>query len=160
MPDGNPRKLTHHAHPSQGVGAPVPTTSKGNSLTVHEGKVAGKDAGFDTLCLHAGYGPDGTTSRGVPLYRTSPYVFKSTKHAANLFGLAELGNIYSRLGNPTVAILEQRIAMLEGAHSLGALGVASGTTAVFYSIINIASVRSPFPAYNRLPGCYAPRSAH
>ena len=63
---------------------------KGNSLTVHDGKVAGRDAGFDTLCLHAGYGPDGTTSRGVPLYRTSPFVFKSTQHAASLFGLAEL----------------------------------------------------------------------
>ena len=72
--------------------------SKGNSLSVHGGKVAGKDASFDTLCLHAGYGPDETTSRGVPLYRTSPFVFKSTQHAANLFALAELGNIYSRLG--------------------------------------------------------------
>ena len=113
--------------------------SKGNSLSVHGGKVAGKDASFDTLCLHAGYGPDETTSRGVPLYRTSPFVFKSTQHAANLFALAELGNIYSRLGNPTVSVLEQRMAMLEGAHPLGGLALSSGTSAVFYSMINLAS---------------------
>ena len=109
------------------------------SLTVHDGKVAGKDAHFDTLCLHAGYGPDGTGSRGMPIYRTSPFVFKSTDHAAKLFALAELGNIYSRLMNPTTDVLEKRVAMLEGAHPLGGLGLASGTAAVFYSIINVAS---------------------
>ena len=103
---------------------------------MHDGKVAGKDAHFDTLCLHAGYGPDATTSRAVPIYRTSPFVFKSTEHAAKLFALAELGNIYTRLQNPTNDILEKRVAMLEGAHPLGALGVASGTTAVFYSMID------------------------
>ena len=101
------------------------------SLTVHDGKVAAdKDAAFDTLCLHAGYGPDGTTSRGVPLYRTSPFVFKSTEHAAKLFALAELGNIYTRLQNPTTDILEKRVAMLEGAHPLGGLALSSGTAAV------------------------------
>ena len=108
------------------------------SLTVHDGKVAGKDASFDTLCLHAGYGPDGTTSRGVPLYRTSPFVFKSTEHAAKLFALQELGNIYTRLQNPTTDVLEKRVAMLEGAHPLGGLALSSGTSAVFYSIINVA----------------------
>ena len=113
---------------------------KGNSLTVHDGKVAGRPAAHATLCLHAGYGPDGTTSRGVPIYRTSPFVFKSTQHAANLFALSELGNIYTRLGNPTCAVLEQRVAMLEGAHPLAGLAVTSGTSAVFYAIINIASV--------------------
>ena len=77
-----------------------------------KGKVAGKACGMATLCLHGGYGPDETTSRGVPIYRTSPFVFKSTQHAANLFALAELGNIYSRLGNPTVSVLEQRMAMI------------------------------------------------
>ena len=114
------------------------TMAPGNSLTVHDGKVAGKDAAFETLCLHAGYGPDATTSRGVPIYRTSPYVFKSTEHAAKLFALQELGNIYTRLMNPTTDVLEKRVCMLEGAHPLGGLGVASGTTAVFYSIINVA----------------------
>jgi len=115
------------------------TESTGNALTVQDGKAAGKPAGFDTLCLHAGYGPDATTSRGVPLYRTSPFVFKSTEHAAKLFALQELGNIYSRLGNPTVDVLEKRVCMLEGAHPLGGLGLASGTTANFYAIINLAA---------------------
>ena len=67
-----------------------------------------------TLCLHAGYGPDATTSRGVPIYRTSPYVFKSTEHAAKLFALQELGNIYTRLMNPTTHVLEYKVAKLEG----------------------------------------------
>ena len=114
------------------------TATSGNALTVHDGKVAGKDAGFDTLCLRAGYGPDATTSRGVPIYRTSPYVFKSTEHAAKLFALQELGNIYTRLMNPTTDVLEKRVSMLEGAHPLAGLGVASGTNAVFFSIINVA----------------------
>ena len=56
--------------------------------------------GFDTICLHEGYTPDSTTSLGVPLYRTAPYVFKDTETAANLFALKELGNIYTRLMNP------------------------------------------------------------
>jgi len=102
--------------------------------------------GFDTLCLHAGYKPDNETtyglgggaSRGVPLYRTAPFQFKSTEHAANLFALAELGNIYARLMNPTTHVLESRVAQLEGGHPLAGLAVASGTNAVFYAIINLA----------------------
>ena len=74
----------------------------------------------------------------MPIYRTSPFVFKSTDHAAKLFALAELGNIYTRLMNPTTDILEKRVAMLEGAHPLGGLALSSGTSAVFYSIINVA----------------------
>ncbi|MGA1539646.1 MAG: O-acetylhomoserine aminocarboxypropyltransferase/cysteine synthase family protein, partial [Chthoniobacterales bacterium] len=95
---------------------------------------------FDTLCLHGGQQPDPTTlSRAVPVYRTSSYVFKSTEHAANLFALKELGNIYTRLMNPTTDVLEKRVALLEGAPEMGGLGVASGTSGVFYSIINLAS---------------------
>ncbi len=95
---------------------------------------------FDTLCLHGGQQPDPTTlSRAVPVYRTSSFVFKSTEHAANLFALRELGNIYSRLMNPTTDVLEKRVALLEGAPEMGGLGVASGTAGVFYSIINLAS---------------------
>ncbi len=95
---------------------------------------------FDTLCLHGGQQPDPTTlSRAVPVYRTSAYVFKSTEHAANLFALRELGNIYTRLMNPTTDVLEKRVALLEGAPEMGGLGVASGTSGVFYSIINLAS---------------------
>lgn len=102
--------------------------------------------GFDTLCLHAGYKPDTEANygigagapRGVPLYRTAPYQFKSTKHAANLFALAELGNIYTRLQNPTTHVLESRVAQLEGGHELAGLAVASGTNAAFYAVINLA----------------------
>lgn len=94
---------------------------------------------FETLCLHGGAQPDPTTlARAVPVYRTSSYVFKSTEHAANLFALRELGNIYSRLMNPTTDVLEKRVALLEGAPELGGLGIASGTSAVFYSVINLA----------------------
>ena len=95
---------------------------------------------FDTICLHGGQQPDPTTlSRAVPVYRTSSFVFKSTEHAANLFALRELGNIYTRLMNPTTDVLEKRVALLEGAPEMGGLGVASGTSGVFYSIINLAS---------------------
>jgi O-acetylhomoserine (thiol)-lyase len=95
---------------------------------------------FDTICLHGGQQPDPTTlSRAVPVYRTSSFVFKSTEHAANLFALKELGNIYTRLMNPTTDVLEKRVALLEGAPEMGGLGVASGTAGVFYSIINVAS---------------------
>ena len=94
---------------------------------------------FETLCLHGGTQPDPTTlSRAVPIYRTSSYVFRSTEHAANLFALRELGNVYTRLMNPTTDVLEKRVALLEGAPEMGGLGVASGTSGVFYSVINLA----------------------
>lgn len=106
-----------------------------------------KKPGFDTLALHAGYDPDPTIPLGlgqgapcgIPVYRTTPYLFKDTEHAANLFKLKELGNIYSRLMNPTNHVLESRYAQLEGGHPLSGLSVSSGTTAIFYSIINMAS---------------------
>ncbi|MCC6356183.1 MAG: O-acetylhomoserine aminocarboxypropyltransferase/cysteine synthase [Verrucomicrobiae bacterium] len=95
---------------------------------------------LETLCLHGGQQPDPTTlARAVPVYRTSSYVFRSSEHAANLFALKELGNIYTRLMNPTTDVLEKRVALLEGAPEMGGLGVASGTSAVFYSVINLAS---------------------
>ncbi|MBE0540962.1 MAG: aminotransferase class I/II-fold pyridoxal phosphate-dependent enzyme [Verrucomicrobia bacterium] len=94
---------------------------------------------LETLCLHGGTQPDPVTlSRAVPIYRTSSYVFKNTEHAANLFALRELGNIYTRLMNPTTDVLEKRVALLEGAPEMGGLGVASGTSGVFYSVINVA----------------------
>lgn len=94
---------------------------------------------FETICLHGGQQPDpATLSRAVPVYRTSSYVFRSTEHAANLFALRELGNIYSRLMNPTTDVLERRVALLEGAPEAGGLALASGTSAIFYSIINLA----------------------
>ncbi|MBB5351479.1 O-acetylhomoserine (thiol)-lyase [Haloferula luteola] len=94
---------------------------------------------LETLCLHGGHTPDAVThSRAVPVYRTASYVFNSTEHAANLFALRELGNIYTRLMNPTTDVLEKRIALLEGAHELAGLGHASGTAAIFNSVINLA----------------------
>ena len=92
---------------------------------------------LETLCLHAGYSSDPTTNAcAVPIYRTASYVFNSTEHAANLFALRELGNIDTRLMNPTNDVLEQRVAALEG--GAAGLAVASGTSAIFYSIINLA----------------------
>ena len=94
---------------------------------------------LETLCLHGGTQPDpATLSRGVPIYRTSSFVFRNTEHAANLFALRELGNIYTRLMNPTTDVLEKRVALLEGAPEMGGLAVASGTSGVFYSVINLA----------------------
>jgi O-acetylhomoserine (thiol)-lyase len=94
---------------------------------------------IDTICLHGGTQPDPVTlSRAVPIYRTSSYVFKSTEHAASLFALKELGNVYTRIMNPTTDVLEKRVALLEGAPEMGGLGVASGTSGVFNSVINVA----------------------
>jgi len=106
---------------------------------------------FETLCLHAGQEPDPTTTaRGVALHRTSSYVFKSTEHAANLFGLKELGNIYTRIMNPTQDVLEQRVAALEG--GAAALALSSGTAAIHYSIINICSAGEEIVSANNLYG--------
>ena len=106
---------------------------------------------LETQCLHAGYQPDQTTlSRAVPVYKTSSYVFNNTEHAANLFGLRELGNIYTRLMNPTTDVLEQRVAALEG--GAAGLGIASGTSAVFYSIINLAEAGDEIVSANNLYG--------
>jgi O-acetylhomoserine (thiol)-lyase len=91
----------------------------------------------ETIVLHAGYRADPTTGAvAVPIYQTTSYQFQSTEHAANLFGLKEFGNIYTRIMNPTNDVLEQRIAALEG--GVGAMGVASGQAASALSIQNIA----------------------
>jgi len=90
---------------------------------------------FNTLALHAGITTDETGSCGVPVHRTSAYLFKNTEHAANLFALKELGNIYTRLQNPTQDVLEKRVAALEG--GAASLALSSGTSAIFYTIINI-----------------------
>jgi len=110
-----------------------------------------QDYKFETLCLHAGQVPDPTTTaRGVGLYRTSSYVFNDTEHAANLFALKELGNIYTRLMNPTHDVLEQRVAALEG--GAAALALSSGTSAVHYSIINICSAGDEIVSASNLYG--------
>ncbi len=110
-----------------------------------------QDRKFETLCLHAGQEPDPTTtSRGVAVHRTSSYVFKSTEHAANLFALKEPGNIYTRIMNPTQDVLEQRIAALEG--GAAALALSSGTSAVYYSIINLCAAGDEIVSANNLYG--------
>ena len=91
---------------------------------------------FETLQLHAGQQPDaGTKARAVPLYQTTSYVFNNSEHAANLFGLKEFGNIYTRIMNPTTDVFEQRIAALEG--GIAALATASGQAAQFLALNNI-----------------------
>lgn len=92
---------------------------------------------LETLSVHGGQSIDPTTmSRAVPIYQTTSYGFKDTDHAANLFGLAEFGNIYTRIMNPTSDVFENRVAQLEG--GVAALAVASGQAAITYSILNIA----------------------
>lgn len=110
-----------------------------------------KKLAFETLALHGGQKVDpATLSRAVPVYRTSSYVFRDTEHAARLFALKELGNIYSRIMNPTQDVLEQRVALLEG--GAAAVALASGTAAVFYSIINLAGVGDEIVSANNLYG--------
>ena len=92
---------------------------------------------FETLQIHAGQQPDPITgARALPLYQTTAYQFRDTEHAANLFGLAELGNIYTRIMNPTQDAVEQRIAALEG--GVAALLVSSGSAATTFAILNLA----------------------
>lgn len=106
---------------------------------------------FDTICLHGGTQPDPVTNaRGVPLYRTASYVFNNAEHAANLFALKELGNIYTRLMNPTTDVLEQRVAALDG--GAAGLALASGTSANFYAIINICQAGDEIVSARNLYG--------
>ena len=106
---------------------------------------------FETLQLHAGQVVDSeTNSRAVPIYQTTAYLFNDTEHAANLFGLKEPGNIYTRIMNPTTDVLEKRIAALDG--GVGALAVASGSSATLYSIMNVAQAGDEIIAANTLYG--------
>ena len=95
------------------------------------------DWGFETRQVHAGAEPDPTTgARAVPIYQTTSYVFRDTQHAADLFGLAEMGNIYTRIMNPTQAVFEERVAALEG--GIGALATSSGQAAQTIALLNLA----------------------
>lgn len=106
---------------------------------------------FDTLQVHAGQKADPATgSRAVPIYQTTSYVFNNSEHAANLFGLKEAGNIYTRIMNPTNDVFEQRIAALEG--GVAALAVASGSAAITYSILNIAGAGDEIVSASTLYG--------
>jgi len=107
--------------------------------------------GFETIALHGGQKPDpATNARAVPIYQTTSYVFNDAEHAANLFGLREFGNIYTRIMNPTNDVFEQRMAALEG--GVGALAFASGSAAVTFSILNIAGAGDHVVSANSLYG--------
>src|SRR5690606_25488164 len=108
--------------------------------------------GFDTLAVHGGQEPDPATgSRAVPIYQTTSYVFQDADHAARLFALAEPGNIYTRIMNPTTDVFEQRMAVLEG--GVGALATASGSAAIMYAVTNIAGCGDAIVAAGTLYGC-------
>ena len=106
----------------------------------------------DTLAIHAGQEtPDPATgARAVPIYQTTSYVFRDTSHAANLFALAELGNIYTRIMNPTTDVFERRIAALEG--GTGALAVSSGQAAETLALLAITQVGDEIVSANNLYG--------
>lgn len=105
---------------------------------------------FETLALHAGNMVDQTMSRATPVHRTSSYLFRDAQHAADLFELKEMGYIYTRIGNPTQDVLEQRMAALEG--GAAALALASGTTAIHYTITNICRRGDEFVTASNLYG--------
>lgn len=107
---------------------------------------------LDTLALHSGQesADPATGARAVPIYQTTSYIFKSTEHAANLFALKELGNIYTRMMNPTTDVFERRIAALEG--GTGALGVASGQAAETLALLAITQLGDEIVAANNLYG--------
>jgi O-acetylhomoserine (thiol)-lyase len=110
-----------------------------------------KYPGFDTLALHAGQSPDPATgSRAVPIYQTTSYVFRDTEHAASLFNMERAGHVYSRISNPTVAVLEERMAALEG--GVGAIATASGQAALHLAIVTLMDAGSHIVASTSLYG--------
>jgi len=107
--------------------------------------------GFDTLMLHAGQRPDPTTgSRATPLYQSTSFVFQDSEHAASLFNVGRAGHVYSRISNPTVAVLEERMAALEG--GVGAVCTASGMAAIHLAITTLAGAGSHIVASRALYG--------
>jgi O-acetylhomoserine (thiol)-lyase len=110
-----------------------------------------KYPGFDTLALHAGQSPDPSTgSRAVPIYQTTSYVFRDTEHAASLFNMERAGHVYSRISNPTVAVLEERMAALEG--GVGAIATASGQAALHLAVATLMGAGAHVVASNSIYG--------
>ncbi len=110
-----------------------------------------KYPGFDTLALHAGQSPDPTTgARAVPIYQTTSYVFRDCEHAASLFNMERAGHIYSRISNPTVAVLEERMAALEG--GVGSIATASGQAALHLAVATLMGAGGHIVASNSLYG--------
>jgi len=108
------------------------------------------DPGFDTLSLHAGATPDATGARAVPIHLTTSFVFESSDHAASLFNLERAGHVYSRISNPTNAVLEQRVSALEG--GVGAISTASGQAALHLTIATLMGAGSHIVASTALYG--------
>jgi O-acetylhomoserine (thiol)-lyase len=114
-------------------------------------RIGPKYPGFDTLALHAGQSPDPTTgSRAVPVYQTTSYVFRDTEHAASLFNMERAGHVYSRISNPTVAVLEERVAALEG--GVGAIATASGQAALHLAVVTLMGAGGHIVASGSLYG--------
>jgi O-acetylhomoserine (thiol)-lyase len=109
-----------------------------------------KEYKFETLQLHAGHEVDDSLSRAVPIYQTTSYLFKDSEHAANLFGLKEFGNIYTRIMNPTTDVFEKRVAALEG--GVGAVAVSSGQSAQFLALTSIINSGENFVSTSYLYG--------
>ncbi len=105
----------------------------------------------ETLAIHAGYTPEATTKAvAVPIYQTTSYAFDNTQHGADLFDLKVQGNIYTRIMNPTTAVLEQRLAALEG--GIGALALASGMAAITYAVQTITEAGDNIASVSTLYG--------
>lgn len=113
---------------------------------------------FQTEALHAGYEKDAQGTMAVPIYQTTAYEFRDAEHAANLFALKELGNIYTRLNNPTTDVFEKRFATLEGGEA--ALATSSGMSAIFYAIANAAEAGDNIVCASQLYGGTLTLSAH
>ncbi|WP_457748303.1 O-acetylhomoserine aminocarboxypropyltransferase/cysteine synthase family protein [Sulfurimonas sp.] len=113
---------------------------------------------LQTLALHAGYEKDAQGTMAVPIYQTTAYEFRDVEHAANLFALKELGNIYTRLNNPTTDVFEKRFAALEGGEA--ALATASGMSAIFFALVNAAESGDNIICANQLYGGSLTLSAH
>src|SRR4028119_1155875 len=110
-------------------------------------QMADRKFGIETLCLHAGQVPDAVTgSRAAPIHQTTSFVFDSAEHAASLFNLQTFGNVYSRLSNPTVAVLEERMAAIEGGRA--ALATASGMAAEMVAMLTLLQAGDHFVAAN------------
>lgn len=113
---------------------------------------------LETLALHAGYEKDTQGTMAVPIYQTTAYEFRDVEHAANLFSLKELGNIYTRLNNPTTEVFEKRFTQLEGGEA--ALATASGMSAIFFAIVNAAEAGDNIVCAKQLYGGSLTQSAH
>ena len=125
--------------------------SKRKQVFLWRNKMAYEGKNVETIALHSGWRSDETTgSVAVPIHQTTSFQFNNTEHAASLFALAELGNIYTRIMNPTTAVLEERLAALDG--GAAGLAVASGQTASAYSIQNLARVGDNIVSSSHLYG--------